>query len=74
MLFKFFTDIFFFSLLKQKYLDSEQKFIENGYDGKGYNFICDLNTTDDECRTALYLAVANGHTLIVEYLTNVFFY
>lgn len=55
----------------QEYPETEQKFIENGHDGSSYKFVCDLNATDDECRTALYLGVANGHTEIVQYLTNV---
>lgn len=53
------------------------KVIENigGHSGRNWNykFVCDFNATDNECRTPLYLAVANEHTSIVQYLVDVIF-
>lgn len=61
--------------METNYSKSEMKTIENnGGRGGGnwcYNFVCDFNATDNECRTSLYLAVANEHISIVQYLVDV---
>lgn len=45
--------------------------MENGRGADSfYKFPCDLNATDNECRTPLYLAAANGHATVVQYLTE----
>lgn len=66
-----------FRLLEASYPKSEMKTIENngGRGGRNwcYNFVCDLNATDNECRTPLFLAVINQHSLIVQYLIDVIF-
>uniref|UniRef100_A0A915CSY4 Non-specific serine/threonine protein kinase n=1 Tax=Ditylenchus dipsaci TaxID=166011 RepID=A0A915CSY4_9BILA len=58
-------------LLEHTYPKSELKPVENGHGGESfYQFACDLNAADNECRTPLYLAVANGHTSVLHYLTT----
>lgn len=36
-----------------------------------YRFVLDVNALDAQCRTALYLAVANSHYDVVKYLLEV---
>ncbi|VDN51129.1 unnamed protein product [Dracunculus medinensis] len=38
-----------------------------------YNFVIDVNMLDAQCRTTLYLAVANSHVDVVKYLLEVCF-
>uniref|UniRef100_A0A7E4VDA0 Non-specific serine/threonine protein kinase n=1 Tax=Panagrellus redivivus TaxID=6233 RepID=A0A7E4VDA0_PANRE len=57
-------------MLEYEYPDDECKFFEDTRGVQTYRFICDLNATDNECRTPLYLAVANGHVALVHFLLN----
>ncbi|KAH7717085.1 LRK-1 protein [Aphelenchoides avenae] len=57
-------------LMEFPYPESEMKFIEDGHGRFCYKYVCDLNSADNDCRTPLYLAVANGHTAVVYYLAN----
>lgn len=57
-------------MLETEYPEDEMKYFEDCRSIQTYKFICDLNATDNECRTSFYLSVANGHEKIVYYLVN----
>uniref|UniRef100_A0AC35F4B2 Non-specific serine/threonine protein kinase n=1 Tax=Panagrolaimus sp. PS1159 TaxID=55785 RepID=A0AC35F4B2_9BILA len=44
-------------MLEMDYPEDEMKYFEDNRGIQTYKFICDLNATDFECRTAFYLAV-----------------
>lgn len=45
--------------------------IEDASGRFSYRFVADVNALDSQCRTALYLAVANSHFDVVKYLLEV---
>uniref|UniRef100_A0A9J2PYQ2 non-specific serine/threonine protein kinase n=1 Tax=Ascaris lumbricoides TaxID=6252 RepID=A0A9J2PYQ2_ASCLU len=47
--------------------------IEDASGRFSYRFVADVNALDSQCRTALYLAVANSHFDVVKYLLEVEF-
>ncbi|KHN76857.1 Leucine-rich repeat serine/threonine-protein kinase 1 [Toxocara canis] len=47
--------------------------IEDASGRFSYRFVADVNALDSQCRTALYLAVANSHYDVVKYLLEVKF-
>lgn len=58
-------------LMEGDYPDGEMKAFENSHGHKFYKFVCDLNSTDNEGRTPLFLAVAHSHASLVRYLIHV---
>lgn len=61
----------FFRLLEFPYEDDLLANIEDVSGRFSYRFVLDVNGLDAQCRTALYLAVANSYYDVVKYLLEV---
>ncbi|KAI6219497.1 Protein kinase domain containing protein [Aphelenchoides fujianensis] len=55
-------------LLTHPYEAGLKNVFEKTINGPSYEFVCDLNAANHECRTALHLAVEHGHAEVVRFL------